>query len=57
MYKAELLVNTEADVANGILKHTTIAAPLKYLSNFGRSFEKPLIRSRIKVELKLKWTK
>ena len=57
MYKAELLVNTEADVANGILKHTTIAAPLKYLSNFRRSFGMPLIRSRIKVELKLKWTK
>ena len=43
MYKAELLVNTEADGANGILKHKTIAVPLKYLSNFGRSFEMPLI--------------
>ena len=33
-YKAELLENTEADNANGILKDLTIAFPLKYLRNF-----------------------
>ena len=36
-------------------KNATIAAPLKYLSNFGRSLEMPLVNC--KVELKLKWTK
>ena len=41
-YKAELL-NTEADVNNGILKTATIAVPLKYLSNFWRSLEMSLI--------------
>ena len=46
---------TEADGANGILKTATIAVPLKYLSNFRRSLEMPLINC--KVELKLKWTK
>ena len=57
-YKAKLLVNTvaqPANVANGILKKTTIAIPLKYLSNFWRSLERPLINW--KVELKMKWTK
>ena len=53
-YKAKLLGNTEADNANGILKNTTIAVPLKYLSNFWISLEMPLINS--KIELKLKWT-
>ena len=55
MYQAKLLENTEADGANGILKIATIAVPLKYLSNFRRSLEMPLINC--KVELKLKWTK
>ena len=51
-YKAKLLGNTEADGANGILRNTTITVPLKYLSNFWRSLERPLINC--KVELKLK---
>ena len=55
MYKAKLLENTEADGINGILKNTAIAVPLKYLSNFWRSLEMPLINC--KAELKLKWTK
>ena len=38
-YKAELLGNTEADGANGILKNATIAVLLKHLSNFCKSFE------------------
>ena len=41
--------------ANGILKSATIAVPLKYLSNFWRSFEMQLINC--KVELKLRWSK
>ena len=56
--KAKLLGNTVAQPANttnGILKIATIAVPLKYLSNFWRSFEMQLINC--KVELKLKWTK
>ena len=55
-YKAKLLGSTEAhpnlNNANGILKNATIFVPLKYLSNFCRSLEMPLINC--KVELKLK---
>ena len=55
MYNAELLENTEDYGANGILESETIAVSLKYISNFWRSLEMPLINC--KVELKLKWTK
>ena len=58
-YKAKLLGNTvaqpNANHANGILINATIAVPLKYLSNFWRPLEMPLINCQ--VELKLKWTK
>ena len=58
-YKAKLLGNKVAQAtpnqANGILKNATIAVPLKYLNNFWRSLEMPLIIC--KVELKLEWTK
>ena len=54
-----LLENTIAqpasNAANGILKNATIAVLLKYLGNFWRSLEMPLIDC--KVELELKWTK
>ena len=43
-----------ADRANGILRNAAIAVPLKYLSNFWRSLEMPLINC--KVEFKLKWS-
>ena len=43
MYKAELLKNTVAEGNNEILKDATIAAPSKYLSNFWRLLEVPLI--------------
>ena len=49
-YKANLTANSEAD---GIKKGVKIAVPLKYLSNFWRSLEIPLINC--KVELSLKW--
>ena len=42
-YKTKLLKKTEADGENGILRNTTIAVPLKYLSNFWRLLEMPII--------------
>ena len=47
-----LIGNTVAVEVNGILRHATIAMSFKYLCNFGRSLEMPLIN--YKVELKLK---
>ena len=49
-YKANLIGNTEANCTKNGVK---IAVPLKYLSNFWRSLEMPLINC--KVELSLKW--
>ena len=49
-YKADLIANTNADE---IKKWVKIAVPLKYLSNFWRSLEMPLINC--KIELSLKW--
>ena len=55
-YKTKLLGNTVAQPdpndASGILKNSAIAVPLKYLSNFQRLREIPLINC--KVELKLR---
>ena len=51
-YKSSVIGNTEADgTKNGV----KIAVPLKYLSNFWRSLEIPLINC--KVELSLERTK
>ena len=50
-YNAKLLENTEADTANGTLRNTKIALPLKYLSNFLISLEMSL--TNCEVELKL----
>ena len=52
-YKAESLGNADADGAKRNLRNTTITVPLKYLSNFWRSLEMPLINCI--VQLKLKW--
>ena len=49
-YKANLIGNTEN---NGTKNGVKIAVPLKYLSNFWRSLEIPLINCE--VELSLKW--
>ena len=49
-YKANLIGNTEN---NGTKNEVKIVVPLKYLSNFWRSLEMPLINC--KVELSLKW--
>ena len=47
-YKAKILGNTEADNAIGILKDVASAVALKYLSNFWRSLEMPLINCKAK---------
>ena len=51
-YKAALAGKTK-DYAhpNSFLKNTKIVAPLKYLSNFWRSLEIPLINCKIRLEL------
>ena len=43
------------DGDNGVFKNVKIAVPLKYLSNFWRSLEMPLINC--KIHLELNWTK
>ena len=43
-YKSSLITNTEAD---GTKKGVKIAVPLKYLSNFWRSLEIPLINYKV----------
>ena len=50
-YKTSIIGNTEK---NGRKTGVKIAVPLKYLSNFWRSLEMPLIIC--KVELSLNWT-
>ena len=50
-YQAKLIEDMVTDDNNGILKNATIAVPLKYLSDYQRSLEMPLINC--KVELKL----
>ena len=49
-YKAHLIGNTEKNERKNGVK---IAVPLKYLSNFWRSLEMPLINC--KIEISLKW--
>ena len=51
-YKASLLGKaTDADGNDRSLKNTKIVVPLKYLSNFFRSLEMPLINCKIHLEL------
>ena len=50
-YKTKLLGNAVADEANGILRNTILAVPLKYLSNFWRLLQMPLINSKVKLKL------
>ena len=52
-YKANLIGNTDADGINRKKENVKIAVPLKYLHNFWRSLEMPLINC--KVEISLKW--
>ena len=48
-YKANLIGNTEN---NGTKNGVKIAVPLKYLSNFWRSLEMPLINCKVEISLK-----
>ena len=48
-YKASIIGNTEN---NGTKNRVKIAVPLKYLSNFCRSLEMPLINCKVKLSLK-----
>ena len=52
-YKAALSRKTNNAVANtkSYVKHAEILAPLKYLSNFWRSLEIPLINCKVYLEL------
>ena len=52
-YKASIIRNTVADGAKTKTDDVKIAVPLKYLSNFWRLLEMPLINC--KVELTLNW--
>ena len=52
-YKSNLIGDTDADGAKKKKENVKIAVPLKYLSNFWRSIEMPLINC--KAELSLKW--
>ena len=52
-YKASIIGNTVADGAKGKKDGVQLAVPLKHLSNFRRSLERPLINC--KVELSLTW--
>ena len=52
-YEANHIGNTVADEANRKKEGVKIAVPLKYLSNFWRSLEMPLINC--KIELSLSW--
>ena len=54
-YKYSFLGESTAAGANKVFKNVKIAVPLKYLSNFWRSLEMPLINC--KIHLELNWTK
>ena len=53
-YKSSYFKALTAD-DNGVFEDVKIAAPLKYLSNFWRSLEMPLINC--KIHLELNWSK
>ena len=53
-YKSSFFKILEND-DNGVFKNVKIAVPLKYLSNFWRSLEMPLINC--KIHLELNWSK
>ena len=53
-YKSSLLGESIDDDANRKFKDVKIVVPLKYLSNFYRSLEMPLISC--KIHLDLSWT-
>ena len=54
-YISSFLKESTAVNNNRVFKDVKIASPLKYLSNFQRSLEIPLINC--KIDLELRWTK
>ena len=54
-YKSSFLGGSTDAGTNRVFKNVTIAVPLRYLSNFWRSFEMQLINC--KIHLELNWTK
>ena len=50
-YKSSLIGEPTAVNNNRVFKNTKVAVPLKYLSNFWRSLEMPLINCKIYLEL------
>ena len=52
-YKTKLFDNTVVDGDNSILKNSVITIPLKYLSNFQRSLEIPLIKCKVELNVTL----
>ena len=54
-YKSSLIGESTAVGGNRVFKNAKIAVPLKYLSNFWRSLEMPLINCKIHFELN--WSK
>ena len=54
-YKSSLIGESTAADCNRVFKNVKIAVPLKYLSNFWRSLEMPLINC--KIHLELNWSK
>ena len=53
-YKLSFIGESTAVGGNRVFKNVEIAVPLKYLSNFWRSLEMPLINC--KILLKLNWS-
>ena len=54
-YKSGLLGNANAEGGNAIWKNTKILVPVKYVCNFFRSLELPLINT--KLYMQLNWAK
>ena len=50
-YESDLIGNLEADGKDERVNNTKIALPLKYLNNFWRSLEIPLINSKVGLSL------
>ena len=54
-YKSSFIGESIAAAGNRVFNNIKIAVPLKYLSNFWRSLEMPLINC--KIHLELNWSK
>ena len=50
-YKTSIIGNTDVDGANSKKDDVKLAVPLKYLSNFWRSLDMPLITCKVELSL------